>query len=101
MALLTKKRFSISTDSLLPTTWDEFAQQAEKLTQASGGKVKMKFLSDPRSVVHQHGLGQWRRTFKTQGDSVGSNAQPASVREGAHLLGWFDQEKARLDDSGL
>src|SRR6201982_2294958 len=41
MALLYNKKIFDQYGLTVPTTWDEFAQQAEKLAQGSGGKVKM------------------------------------------------------------
>ena len=41
LALLYNKRIFDQYGLTVPATWDEFAQQAEKLAQASGGKVKM------------------------------------------------------------
>ncbi len=75
MALLYNKKIFDQYGLTVPTTWDEFTQQAEKLAQASGGKVKMgQLLSDPRSVVYQYGVGQWRRTVQNPRGLVGANA---------------------------
>jgi multiple sugar transport system substrate-binding protein len=41
MAFLYNKKIFDQYGLTVPTTWDEFAQQAEKLYQASGGKVKI------------------------------------------------------------
>lgn len=41
LALLYNKKIFDQYGLSVPTTWDEFAQQAEKLAQGSGGKVKM------------------------------------------------------------
>ena len=41
LALLYNKKIFAQYGLTVPTTWDEYAQQAEKLNQASGGKVKL------------------------------------------------------------
>ncbi len=41
LALFYNKKIFTQYGLTVPTTWDEFAQQADKLAQASGGKVKM------------------------------------------------------------
>ena len=41
MAIVYNKKIFDQYQLTVPTTWDEFAQQAEKLAKASNGKVKM------------------------------------------------------------
>jgi len=49
-----------------PATWDEFAQQAEKLSKASGGKVKMANFMHKRSWLISLGWAGGGQFFKTQ-----------------------------------
>ena len=102
MALLYNKKTFDQYGLTVPTTWDEFAQQAEKLAQASNGKVKLcNFFPTHAPWFISLAWASGAELFKTEGDSWVQIAQPSRVRESAHLLGWFDKEKARVDHPGL
>jgi multiple sugar transport system substrate-binding protein len=79
MALLYNKKIFDQYGLTVPTTWDEFAQQAEKLAQASGGKVKMgNFFPTHAPWFISMAWANGAELFKTQGDSwVQSLSQPA------------------------
>ena len=70
LALVYNKKLFDQYGLTVPTTWDEFAQQAEKLAKASDGKVKMANFF-PTHAPWFIGLA-WANgaeLFKTQGDS--------------------------------
>ena len=74
MALLYNKKIFDQYGLTVPTTWDEFAQQAEKLAQASGGKVKMgNFFPTHAPWFIEHGVGEWRRIVQNSKETRGFN----------------------------
>lgn len=70
MALMYNKRIFDQYGLSVPTTWDEFAQQAEKLAKASDGKVKFANFT-PTHAPWYIGLvwASGGELFKIQGDS--------------------------------
>ncbi len=88
LALMYNKKIFDQYGLTVPTTWDEFSQQAEKLTQASGGKVKMANFY-PTSAPWFIGLA-WANgaeMFKTQGDSW---VQSINGPESEKVLAYWD-----------
>jgi multiple sugar transport system substrate-binding protein len=79
MALLYNKKIFDQYGLTVPTTWDEFTQQAEKLAQSSGGKVKMgNFFPTHAPWFISMAWASGAELFKTQGDSwVQTLNQPA------------------------
>jgi multiple sugar transport system substrate-binding protein len=79
MALLYNKKIFDQYGLAVPTTWDEFTQQAEKLAQASSGKVKMgNFFPTHAPWFISLAWASGAELFKTQGDSwVQTLNQPA------------------------
>ncbi|MBV8901284.1 MAG: sugar ABC transporter substrate-binding protein [Verrucomicrobia bacterium] len=70
MALLYNKKLFDQYGLAVPTTWDEFAQQAEKLNQASGGKVKLaNFFPTHAPWFISLTWADGAELFKTQGDT--------------------------------
>lgn len=70
MALLYNKKIFDQYGLTVPTTWDEFAQQAEKLNQASGGKVKMaNFFATQAPWLISMAWANGAELFKASGDS--------------------------------
>jgi multiple sugar transport system substrate-binding protein len=70
LALMYNKKIFDQYQLTVPTTWDEFAQQAEKLAQASNGKVKMSHYY-PTQAPWLIGLA-WAsggKFFKVEGDT--------------------------------
>ena len=95
MALLYNKKIFDQYGLTVPTTWEEFAQQAEKLAQASEGKVKMANFFPTHapwfiSLVWAAG----GELFKTEGDSwVQSLNNPLCEKV---LTYWNDLVKKKL-----
>jgi multiple sugar transport system substrate-binding protein len=79
MALLYNKKVFDQYGLTVPATWDEFTQQAEKLAQASAGKVKFcNFFPTHAPWFISLAWANGAELFKTQGDSwVQSLNQPA------------------------
>jgi multiple sugar transport system substrate-binding protein len=79
MALLYNKKVFDQYGLTVPATWDEFTQQAEKLAQASAGKVKFcNFFPTHAPWFISMAWANGAELFKTQGDSwVQSLNQPA------------------------
>ena len=95
MALLYNKRLFDQYELSVPTTWDEFAQQAEKLAKASNGKVKLANFT-PIHAPWWMGLvwASGGEFFKTQGDSwVQTLNNPAAEKV---LSYWDDLVKKNL-----
>jgi multiple sugar transport system substrate-binding protein len=70
MALLYNKKIFDQYGLTVPTTWDEFAQQAEKLAQASNGKMKIaNFFPTHAPWFISMAWASGAELFKTQGDS--------------------------------
>lgn len=95
MALLYNKRLFDQYELSVPTTWDEFAQQAEKLAKASNGKVKLANFT-PTHAPWWMGLvwASGGEFFRTQGDSwVQTLDNPASEKV---LSYWDDLVKKNL-----
>jgi multiple sugar transport system substrate-binding protein len=87
MALLYNKKIFDQYGLTVPATWDEFTQQAEKLAQASSGKVKMaNFFPTHAPWFISMAWANGAQLFNARG-RVDANAQRSSVREGAYLLG--------------
>jgi multiple sugar transport system substrate-binding protein len=82
MALLYNKKIFDQYGLTVPTTWDEFTQQAEKLAQASGGKVKMgNFFPTHAPWFISLAWANGAELFGTKGDSwVQSLSQPATEK---------------------
>ena len=79
MALFYNKKIFDQYGLTVPATWDEFTQQAEKLAQASSGKVKMcNFFPTHAPWFISLAWAGGAELFKTQGDSwVQTLNQPA------------------------
>ena len=70
IALLYNKKIFDRYGLTVPATWDEFAQQAEKLAQASSGKVKMLNFSPTHAQWFiSMAWASGSKLFKTQGDA--------------------------------
>ncbi|MBV9490981.1 MAG: sugar ABC transporter substrate-binding protein [Verrucomicrobia bacterium] len=70
MAFLYNKKIFDQYGLTVPATWDEFAQQAEKLNQASGGKVKLaSFFPNAAPWFISMAWAAGAELFKTQGDT--------------------------------
>jgi multiple sugar transport system substrate-binding protein len=70
MAFLYNKKIFDQYGITVPTTWDEFAQQAEKLFQATGGKVKLvDFVPTQAPWFISLAWANGAELFKAQGDS--------------------------------
>jgi multiple sugar transport system substrate-binding protein len=70
MALLYNKKIFDQYELTVPTTWDEFTQQAEKLAQASGGKVKLaNFFPTHAPWFISLAWANGAELFKTKGDT--------------------------------
>jgi multiple sugar transport system substrate-binding protein len=70
MALLYNKKIFAQYGLTVPATWDEFAQQAEKLAQASSGKVKMlNFFPTHAPWFISMAWASGAQLFKAQGDA--------------------------------
>ena len=80
MALLYNKRLFDQYGLTVPTTWDEFTQQTEKLAQASSGKVKMaNFFPTHAPWFISMAWASGAQLFKAQGDAWVLNAQRSGV----------------------
>ena len=70
MALLYNKKIFDQYGLTVPATWDEFTQQAEKLAQASSGKVKMlNFFPTHAPWFISMAWASGAQLFKAQGDA--------------------------------
>ena len=70
LALIYNKKIFDQYGLTVPTTWDEFAQQAEKLAQASSGKVKFSnFFPTHAPWFIGMAWANGAELFKTQGES--------------------------------
>ncbi len=70
LALMYNKRIFDQYGLSVPTTWDEYAQQAEKLAQATGGKVKFgHFYSTSAPWLIGLAWASGGRFFGTSGDN--------------------------------
>ena len=70
MALLYNKKTFDQYGLTVPTTWEEFAQQAEKLAQASNGKVKLcNYFPTHAPWFISLAWASGAELFKTEGDS--------------------------------
>lgn len=80
MALIYNKKIFDQYGLTVPTTWDEYAQQAEKLAKASNGKVKITNFyttSAPWTI----GLAWASEFFKAAGDTwIQSLNNPATEK---------------------
>ena len=88
LALMYNKKIFTQYGLTVPTTWDEFSQQADKLAQASGGKVKMANFY-PNSSPWFIGLA-WAggaSFFKASGDSW---TQSVNNAEANKVLEYWD-----------
>jgi len=82
MALLYNKKTFDQYGLTVPTTWDEFSQQAEKLAQASSGKVKMvNFFPTHAPWFISLAWANGAQLFKAQGDTwIQTLNDPASEK---------------------
>jgi multiple sugar transport system substrate-binding protein len=70
MALVYNKKIFDQYQLTVPTTWDEFAQQAEKLSKGSGGKIKIaNFYTTSAPWLISLGWASGGEYFKTTGDT--------------------------------
>ena len=102
MAFVYNKKIFDQYQLTVPTTWEEFAQQAEKLAKASDGKVKMANFF-PTHAPWFIGLA-WAsggEFFKEKGDVLDTNAEQFRLGKGSNFLGWLNQKRIRFNVAGF